>query len=87
MTKFGKYNEDGTTTEADECILTGSYVDFANSVRERVKGTPYFYRVIGHQYENVTPEFRAKWAKEAKADDKPAPISTAKAPKASEVKE
>ncbi len=86
MTKFGKYNSDDTVTEADECILTGSYVDFGNSIREKVKGTPYFYRVIGHQYDRVTDEMRAKWAKEAKAEDKPS-AAPVKAPKTSEVKE
>ena len=86
MAKYGKYNGDDTVSEADECVLTGAYVDFANSVRERVKGTPYFYRVIGHQYDRVTDEMRAKWAKEAKAEDKPATAVVSKASK-SEVKE
>lgn len=61
MSKIGKYNEDDTVTEADECILTGAHVDFYNSVREKVTGTAYFYRVIGHQYDRVTDAHRDYW--------------------------
>lgn len=87
MAKIGKYNDSGAVEiDADECILTGAYVDFGNSIRERVKGTPYFYRVIGSQYNRVTDDMREAWAREAKAADKPAPAVRA-AKIASEVKE
>lgn len=91
MTKFGKYASDGSIeVEATECMLTGRTLipPYDNTVRERVEGTPYFYRVIGHQYHRVTDELREKWGSEAKAQDKPAP--TPRAPKTvdkTEVKE
>ena len=69
MAKFGKSNPNGSTiTEATECVLTGIPVDHDNSVREKVTGTPYFWRVIGHQYHRVTDELREWWAEQAKAN-------------------
>ena len=86
MGKFGKLSADGALIEeATVCILTDRAVDKLNSVREKVKGTPYFYRVIGHQYDRVTDENRAKWIDEAKQID--APKAFVKPVKGSEVKE
>lgn len=89
MAKFGKYAADGSVeSEATECILTGRglAVPYDNAVRERVTGTPYFYRVLGSQYHRVTDEQRAEWQKEGKRQD--APVYTPKAKSAvSEVKE
>ena len=69
MARFGEYNADGSVkTEADECILTGRKLaaPYDTTVRERVSGTPYFYRILGSQYHRVTDEMRAGWAEEAK---------------------
>lgn len=105
MTIFGKYNEDSSVAkEATECALTGMAVNKEDgSVRENIKGTPYFYRVNGSQYENLTDEHRALLAQLAKENpdmrweplnlkalrrvEKPVMVSTPKAAKVSEVKE
>jgi hypothetical protein len=104
MAKFGKYKDDGAVErEATECALTGNPVDFENSVREPVTGTPYFWRVIGHQYHRVTDEHRellaqmaktepdAKWEpldlKKLKTAEKVHVAPVVKAVKVSEVKE
>lgn len=70
MTIFGKYNEDGSVArEATECILTGMAVSKEDgSIRENVKGTPYFYRVHGSQYENLTDEHRALLTQQVKVN-------------------
>lgn len=65
MGKYGKTRSDGSVeVEPNECILTGRYVDPGNSVSERVKDTPYFWRVVGGQYDRVTDEDRARWRDE-----------------------
>ncbi len=88
MAKIGKYDETGAVEiNADECVLTGAHVNFENSVRERVIGTPYFYRVTNSQYHRVTDDLRAQWAKEATVNDKPAPVARAAKTVTSEVKE
>lgn len=62
MTKYGKNNDDGSpSNEATECILTGIPTDFENSIREKVPGTNYFYRVVSHQYHRITDAHRAYW--------------------------
>lgn len=91
MTKFGKYASDGSIEiEATECMLTGRDLvkPYDNAVRERVEGTPYFYRVMGHQYHRVTDELREQWSREAKAQDRPAVMPRAsKGAEKTEVKE
>lgn len=89
MAKFGKYDSTGAVeVEADECILTGRKLTapFDNTVRERVTGTSYFYRVLGSQYHRVTDDMRAEWYKEAKKQDAPAFVAKSKGA-VSEVKE
>lgn len=89
MAKFGKYAANGSVeVEATECILTERPLaaPYDMTIRERVKGTPYFYRVIGSQYYRVTDDMRDDWHKEAKKQD--APTFTPKAKSAvSEIKE
>lgn len=61
-TTYGQYNPDNTIKqEADVCILTGRFVDTRNSVREKIPGTLFFYRVIDSQYDRVTDELRKEW--------------------------
>lgn len=67
MGKYGKYAIDGSVeVEATECILTERALaaPYDNTVRERVSGTPYFYRVLGSQYHRVTDEMRLEWQNE-----------------------
>lgn len=69
MAKFGKYTPDGAVeSEATECILTGTAIarPFDNTIRERVSGTPYFYRILGSQYHQVTDSLRDQWRVEAR---------------------
>lgn len=76
MGKYGKYADNGAIEyEADECILTGRFVDPRNSVREKVTGTPFFYRVIDSQYERVTNVMRGHW--KANAPKEEAPVEAA----------
>lgn len=91
--KFGKYNEDESVQyEATECALTGRDVSPENSIREHVKGTLYFVRIVGHQYHRVTDEDRATWEREAVALDRPLIVANpvermSRNPKTIEVKE
>jgi|JI10StandDraft_1071094.scaffolds.fasta_scaffold68313_8 hypothetical protein len=105
MAKFGKYKADGSVErEATECALTGAGVSVEDgSVRENVKGTPYFYRVSGSQYDNLTDEHRVLLTQQAKVEpdakwerldlsklhvtDKSPVTTVVKTVKASEVKE
>ena len=79
MGKYGKYATDGSVqVEATECILTERALaaPYDNTVRERVSGTAYFYRVLGSQYHRVTDDDRAKWQSDApKASSSFAPKS------------
>lgn len=68
MAKFGKYAAEGSVeTEATQCAVSGRelFPPHDGSVRERVKGTPYFFRVAANQYEYLTDEMRDELAKEA----------------------
>lgn len=59
---YGSYRADGSIAEeANRCILTGRPVNTENSVRERIPGTPVFYRVLTSQYHRATDELRAQW--------------------------
>lgn len=74
MARFGKYAADGSVEiEADVCILTERHLTapFENTIRQRVAGTPWFYRIVGGQYDRVTPGMLALWDAEAKAQDDP----------------
>lgn len=62
--KFGQYKDDGSVVEATECALTGRPVTPFNSVREKVTGTPYFYRVVASQYHRMTDAIRAALTEE-----------------------
>ncbi len=68
MGKFGKLRDDGSAeSEPTECALSGIAVSTQDgSVREKVTGTPYFYRIHGSQYENMTDDIRALLAQQAK---------------------
>lgn len=90
MAKYGKYAANGSVeSEATECILTerALVAPYDNTVRERVTGSPYFYRVLGSQYHRVTDEMRAGWHKEAKKQDAPTFSPKSKGGAVSEAKE
>jgi hypothetical protein len=89
MAKFGKYAADGSVeVEATECAVSGRalFPPFDTTVRERVAGTPYFYRVTANQYEYLTDEMRAALGREVRKDSAPA-YSKNKPSAASEAKE
>lgn len=65
--RYGKYNEDGTVTEPGVSILTGQPITKEGSVRERIPGTPYFYRFEGRFADRVTDEIRQGWRSSAPA--------------------
>jgi hypothetical protein len=90
MGNYGKYASDGSVeVEATECILTGRALaaPYDNTVRERVSGTPYFYRVLGSQYHRVTDELREAWQADSPKQTAPAFMPKSKAMPAIEVKE
>jgi len=70
--RFGKTKADGSVEiEPNECVLTGRFVNPDNSVSVRVKGTPYFFRIVGGQANRMTDELRAQWEGEAKTEFEP----------------
>lgn len=74
MAKFGKYATDGSVeTEATLCAVSGRelFPPFDTTVRERVKGTPFFYRVTANQYEYLTDDMRVELVKEVTKNSAP----------------
>lgn len=90
MAKFGKYAADGSIeVEATECAVSGRelFAPFgSNSIRERVTGTPYFYRVAANEYEYLTDDMRAAFAKEVRKDSAPM-VAKSRSASVSEAKE
>lgn len=64
----GEYNTDGSEKETVwRCAFTGQFVKGVHSNRERIGGTPYFYRVTANDLHRVTDEWRAQFAEAVKS--------------------
>lgn len=79
---YGKYNEDGSVTEAKVSILTGNPVAVDGSIREAIPDSRYFYRFEGTYADRVTDEIREQWRRGAPSDGRrsaaPQPMVTKK---------
>lgn len=68
------------------CAFSGKFVRGVHSNRERIEGTPYFYRILADELHKVTDVWRAEFAAAVKAkfsqSGEPAPV----APKAAKSK-
>lgn len=64
----GEFNADGSEKETVwRCAFTGQFVKGVHSNRERVSGTPYFYRITANDLHRVTDEWRSEFAAEVKS--------------------
>lgn len=64
----GEFNTDGSEKEIVwRCAFTGQFVKGVHSNRERISGTPYFYRITANDLHRVTDEWRAEFAAAVKA--------------------
>jgi len=59
--RFGKFEDDGSVSEPEVSILTGSPIAKVGAVTERIVGTPYFYRFEGAFEHLVTGQLRQQW--------------------------
>ena len=65
----GEFNADGSLKEdVIHCAFTGQFVRGVHSNRERISGTPYFYRVSANELHLVTDAWRDEFAAAVKAE-------------------
>ncbi len=60
----GEFNQDGSIkADAVVCAFSGRNCKGIHAVRERIRGTRYFYRILTDVYESVTDGWRAEFAR------------------------
>lgn len=64
----GKFADDGSVAEdVLYCAFTGQWVRGVHSNRERITGTPFFYRLSANDLHRVTDQWRAEFAAAVRA--------------------
>ena len=59
--------EGGLKEDPTHCAFSGKWVRGVHSNRERITGTPFFYRILADEMHKVTDKWRAEFAASVKA--------------------